>query len=254
MTTTAGSTGYGPAGPAALGSVAADSARDDRALSDAHRRATLHAALADPARVRISDLLAIGDHSPTELQRALGMPSNLLAHHLKTLAAAGIVHKQRSEADRRRAYWTLDADALAQLLPRAARATERIVFLCTRNSARSQLAAALWTQHSTIPATSAGTRPAPAIHPGTLAAAERHHIPLRPQQPQRLDLADGDTLIAVCDNAHEELDASVPRAHWSIPDPVRTGTDGDFDTAIAELATRIARIAPHYRPATRSTP
>ncbi|WP_149359698.1 arsenate reductase/protein-tyrosine-phosphatase family protein [Lolliginicoccus suaedae] len=222
--------------------------------TDVHRRAAIHAALADPARVRITDLLSTSDQSPTELQHALGMSSNLLAHHLKTLAAAALIHKHRSEADRRRAYWTLDTDALDHLLPRAARTTERIVFLCTHNSARSQLAAALWAQHSTIPATSAGTRPAPTIHPGTLAAAQRHHIPLRPQQPQRLDLADGDTLIAVCDNAHEELDPTVPRAHWSIPDPARTGTDTDFDTAITELATRITRTAPHYQATPRSTP
>ena len=50
---------------------------------DLARRAAVHAALADPARLLITDTLAEGDASPSELAAMLAMPSNLLAHHLR---------------------------------------------------------------------------------------------------------------------------------------------------------------------------
>ncbi|HSL38105.1 MAG TPA: metalloregulator ArsR/SmtB family transcription factor, partial [Arthrobacter sp.] len=75
-------------------------------------RAAKHAALADPARLRMVDLLTLGDFSPSELQAELGMPSNLLSHHLRTLEEAGLVVRHRSEADRRRSYIRLAAGAL----------------------------------------------------------------------------------------------------------------------------------------------
>ena len=51
-------------------------------------RAAVHAALADPARLRITDALGDGDASPKELGAMLAMPSNLLAHHLRVLEAS----------------------------------------------------------------------------------------------------------------------------------------------------------------------
>jgi hypothetical protein len=42
-------------------------------------RARLHAALGEPARLAIVDLLTLGDAAPSELGKALGLPSNLLA-------------------------------------------------------------------------------------------------------------------------------------------------------------------------------
>ena len=47
--------------------------------------------MGDPARLLIIDTLSMGDASPTELQTALGMPSNLLAHHLKVLEGEGMI-------------------------------------------------------------------------------------------------------------------------------------------------------------------
>jgi DNA-binding transcriptional ArsR family regulator len=60
------------------------------------RRVAVHAALADPARLRITDTLADGDASPSELAALLAMPSNLLAHHLRVLEDAGLVSRHRS--------------------------------------------------------------------------------------------------------------------------------------------------------------
>ena len=156
--------------------------------SDLARRAALHAALADPARLQITDLLAVGDAAPSELAAMVGMPSNLLAHHLHVLEQAGIITRRRSEGDRRRTYLQLVPGVLDSLRPPAARAALRVLFVCTANSARSHLAAALWRQASIVPAVSAGTHPAAAIDPGAIAAAGRHHLPLprlRPAANQR---------------------------------------------------------------------
>lgn len=209
------------------------------------RRAAKHAALSDPSRLHIVDLLSLGDLSPSELQARLAMPSNLLAHHLKTLEAAGLLARGRSEADRRRSYVRLTPGALDGLVPGAAGHAHRVVFVCTANSARSQLAAALWRRASAIPSTSAGTHPAGQVDPGAVAAARRHHLPLRATRPRRLaDIAaDDDFVITVCDHAHEEL-GDRGDLHWSVPDPVRAGTDDAFDATLTALTDRVHALAP----------
>jgi protein-tyrosine-phosphatase len=214
-------------------------------LSDLESRAARHAALGDPARLGIVDLLGLGDQSPTELQTALGMPSNLLAHHLRVLEGEGMIERHRSEGDGRRSYVRLLPHALVGLVGTARPIARRIVFVCTANSARSQLAAALWQRASAVPAASAGTHPAPRIHPAAVAAASRHGIQLGSQPPRTLAdvLGDDDFVITVCDNAREELDA-LPAMHWSIPDPVRVGTDAAFEAAFAELTRRVDDLAP----------
>lgn len=209
------------------------------------RRAARHAALADPSRLAIVDRLSLGDLSPTELQQALGLTSNLLAHHLRVLDAAGLIVRHRSEGDGRRSYVRLRPDALDGLVPGAKATARRVVFVCSANSARSQLAAALWRRASDIPTASAGTHPAARVARGALAAAERHGIPMSSATPRAVQdvLADGDFVITVCDNAHEEL-ASRPALHWSVPDPVRRGTDDAFDAAVVELTRRVGDLAP----------
>ena len=146
-------------------------------------RARRHAALADVARLAVVDALALGDRSPGELQVALDLPSNLMSHHLKVLDAAGIVTRRRSEGDRRRTYLTLADAAAVEHVPDSIGA-DRVVFVCTANSARSQLAAALWADLSDVPAVSAGTRPAERVAPGAVGAAERHDLRLLGDEPQ----------------------------------------------------------------------
>lgn len=232
-------------------------AMDVEGVSDLERRARLHAALADAGRLRIVDALSLGDASPSDLQAGLGMTSNLLAHHLRTLENAGLVTRHRSEADRRRAYLRLEPAALADLVPEAARpelTVPRVVFVCTANTARSQLAAALWARASTLPVASAGTHPADTVAPGAIAAARRHGLTLTQVRPRRLDdvLKRGDYVITVCDRAHEELDRDgrgnrtrpVGVLHWSVPDPVPDGTRRAFDAAYDDLARRVTHLAP----------
>ena len=212
---------------------------------DLERRAILHAALADPARLRITDTLLMGDASPSELAAMLAMPSNLLAHHLHVLEQAGIITRRRSEGDRRRTYLQLIPGTLDSLSPPAARAAPRVLFVCTANSARSHLAAALWRQASTVPAASAGTHPAETIDPGAIAAARRHSLPLPRLRPRHISDVrhNGDLIVTVCDLAHEEL-AEATAVHWSIPDPVPAGDPGSFDAALAQLADRVGRLVP----------
>lgn len=219
--------------------------------SDPSRRAAVFAALADPVRLAIVDHLLPADASPSELCAVLGVRSNLLAHHLNQLKKSGVVRQSRSEADGRRSYLSLNREALDALVPRTERLAHRVVFVCTQNSARSQLAAAIWNRRSELPATSSGTHPAARIHPGAVAAARRHKLHLRPHTPRYLGdiLAAGDLVIAVCDNAHEELPNELTRLHWSIADPARTARAEAFDTAVGELTERIQHLVPTLKSA-----
>ncbi|MGC0144143.1 helix-turn-helix domain-containing protein [Pseudactinotalea sp. Z1732] len=217
--------------------------------SSIERRARLHAALADPARLRILDVLALGDASPSELAETLGAPSNLVAHHLGVLEREGVLSRKKSEADRRRSYVQIVPGSLDELTPWDHRRVVRVVFVCTRNSARSHLAAALWRVASQVPVISAGTHPADRISRGAIEVARRHGLDLPLVRPRHLSdvLAEGDLLISVCDRAHEELALPID-IHWSVPDPVTRGDDGAFDEALDELTRRVQTLAPRLSP------
>ena len=80
-------------------------------------RAAVHAALADRHRLAIVDALALGDRTPGELGELIGVPSNLLAHHLRILEAAGVTERRASTGDARRRYVVLRPERLAALVP-----------------------------------------------------------------------------------------------------------------------------------------
>ncbi|MGV9310359.1 arsenate reductase/protein-tyrosine-phosphatase family protein [Nonomuraea sp. NPDC004354] len=219
-------------------------------------RARVHAALGDPGRLAIVDRLLLGDASPGDLGQQLGLPTNLLAHHVKLLQEAGVVERQRSEGDRRRTYLRLVPQSLSGLLPVRALPAPRVVFVCTHNSARSQLAAALWRRTSAVPTTSAGTHPAAHVHPRAVALADLHGLDLRQAATRHVEqtLRPDDLVVAVCDAAHEQLTqltqpTRIDRLHWSIPDPVRAGNDDDFERAYTDIADRVQRLARRTPPA-----
>lgn len=213
------------------------------------RRAAMHAALGDPIRLSIVNELKVSDRAPVELQALTGLESNLLAHHLDTLERAGLIVRSHSSGDGRRRYVRLVPGVLDTLAFPADRSPDEVLFICTKNSARSQLAAALWTEITGCGAQSAGTHPASRVHPGALAAAERSGLDLHDARPRYFsDVAEVPSLvITVCDRAHEEIGSLHGWWHWSVPDPLQLATKGAFDGTIAELRERIDAI---FRPET----
>lgn len=211
---------------------------------DLARRAARHGALSDPARLAIVEELWSSDRSPSELRHLLDIESNLLAHHLDTLERVGLIERSRSSGDGRRRYVHLKRAHLPELGPVSTKQPQGALFVCSHNSARSQLAAALWQSVTGDTAGSAGTQPADQVAPGAIAAAERAGIPMAPTTPRSLDSVANlpPLVVTVCDQAHEELDAPLDWLHWSLPDPVAAGTHDAFDATVAELRQRIGGL------------
>ena len=195
-------------------------------------RARAYAALGDPSRLAIVDLLARTDLSSGELGARLDLPTNLMAHHLQVLELAGLITRRRSEGDGRRSYVRLTPachDLIGQ--PPAPR-PHRLAFVCSQNSARSQLAEAYWRTVSDVPAVSGGTHPASGVNP--LA---------RPKLACEV-LAGDELVVAVCDRAYEELGTSP--LHWSVPDPAGAEDTDAFEHAYDDLTDRITRLAASF--------
>jgi len=217
-----------------------------RAAFRLDERVRRHSALADPVRLAVVDQLVASDRTPSELGDRLGVSSNLLAHHLGVLEAAGLIDRVASSGDRRRRYVRLRAGALDGLAPGHPTPHRTALFVCTRNSARSQLAAALWRDLTGCSARSAGTDPAPAVHPGAVAAARRAGLHLGAARPQVLATRPrAGIVVTVCDRAHEQLPPEIPHLHWSVPDPVAAGRAAAFDAVITDLTTRIRTLTGH---------
>ncbi len=214
-------------------------------------RAARHAALGDPVRLAIVDDLTVSDRAPVELCHRLGIESNLLAHHLDVLERVGLVERSRSSGDGRRRYVSLRVEALEGLAPTRPVELGEALFVCTANSARSQLAAAVWREATGRPAASAGTHPAAAVDPGAVEAARRHALALGRRRPRSLDQVGAlpPLVVTVCDRAHEELSPGSDWLHWSIPDPVPDGTDAAFDAVVGELRQRVAGLVAGARAA-----
>jgi protein-tyrosine-phosphatase/DNA-binding transcriptional ArsR family regulator len=213
-------------------------------IATVEMRAARHAALGDPARLAIVDELSVSDRAPVELRRRLDMESNLLAHHLDVLEDVGMIERSRSSGDGRRRYLHLRRAALDGLAPGRSVEPGAALFLCTANSARSQLAAALWHAATGAPASSAGTHPAERVHPGAVAAARRAGLDLGEATPRPLtDIAPLPPVkVTVCDRAHEELAPDDSWLHWSVPDPVPAGTRAAFDAVVTEIGERIRTV------------
>lgn len=207
-------------------------------------RARRFAALGDPIRLAIVDDLAASDRSPGELGRRHDLSSNLLAHHLAVLERAGLIERAVSSGDARRRYVRLDHEALRHLGVGVAAPAGAVLFVCTHNSARSQLAAALWSRTAGAAALSAGTHPAERVHNGAVAAAARAGLDLSGARPRHLDEVHVTPalVVTVCDRAHEELAPEPQWWHWSIPDPVDDPSTESFDHTVARLQARIETL------------
>ena len=207
-------------------------------------RAAVHAALGDPVRLAMVDELAVSDRSPVELRHLVDVESNLLAHHLDVLEGVELIERTRSSGDGRRRYVRLVRDHLHGLAPGRPVAIGPALFVCTANSARSQLAAALWRKLAEAPADSAGTHPAERVHRAAAAAAQRAGLDLADATPRELaaDATLPPLVVTVCDRAHEEVATDGSWLHWSIADPVAIGTADAFDATVDELRERISSL------------
>ncbi len=213
---------------------------------DLDERATTYAALGDRQRLAMVDALALGDRTFQELMELAGLPGNLAAHHLGVLEAAGLIERRVSDGDHRRRYISLRPERLEGLLPLPQVTARAILFVCTHNSARSQFAAALWRLRTGDDADSAGTEPAPRVHPAAIEAADEWGLDLRGAVPKGYDAPSRapDLVVSVCDRAREAAPASpAPALHWSVPDPVVAGDMPAFRASFAAIAARVDRLA-----------
>jgi protein-tyrosine-phosphatase len=211
-------------------------------------RAQRHHALADVHRLAIVDELELSDRTPSELLAVTGLPSNLLAFHLDVLEGAGLVSRHGSHGDRRRRYVTLDDEALSRVEP-AGGCVEvgeaPVLFVCTGNSARSQLAAALWRDRTGRVGLSAGAAPASEVHHLAIEVAARHGLDLSAARPRGYDQVDLSPalVVSVCDRAREGgVPFDAPTLHWSVPDPAGGDID-DFEAVVTTIRRRIDRLA-----------
>jgi protein-tyrosine-phosphatase/DNA-binding HxlR family transcriptional regulator len=215
-------------------------------------RAAVHAALGDPHRLAIVEELAVSDRAPSELGERLGLESNLLAHHFRVLEEVGLVERVVSDGDRRRRYLRLRSTEVIGRVAPASIAARNVVFVCTHNSARSQLAAALWNLTHPVAATSAGTHAGARVHPQAVLAGSAAGVDLAHAVPRALSElgVEPDLVITVCDRAHEELvGAGCQQLHWSMPDPARDGRRRMFDATVRRLLDRIGAVGPAVTPA-----
>ena len=212
-------------------------------------RARVHAVLADQHRLAVLHHVALGDRTPKQLAELLDIPMPLLSHHLNVLADARLVSRTTSEQDGRKRFVTLNSSAFGYLnrewlRERVAAPSGRVVFACTHNSARSVLAAALWSDRFHRPTAAGGTSPGSRIHPKTVRTAHTHRLQLLQETPVGLGdvLQDSDLLVTVCDAANEHVRTHPNRLHWSIPDPATVATSQSFERAFQEISQRITRL------------
>lgn len=223
-----------------------------------------------PLRWRLLSELAHSDRLVQELSERIGEPQNLVSYHLGKLRDGSLVCARRSSADRRDTYYMVDLARFGARLSAAGGALHpglrlsrpardkakpprlKVLFLCTGNSARSQMAEALVRTFSggAIEAYSAGSEPKP-MHPNAVRVMrDAFGLDLSTQKPKHLDmLADQkfDWVISLCDRVREvcpKFAGNAKTIHWSIPNPATGEADKVthplFQQTAAELSTRIA--------------
>jgi len=216
---------------------------------------------AHPLRWRLLRELTHSDRQVRELKALLGQPQSLVSYHLAQLRAGGLVTTRRSSADRRDAYYSIDLARCGELLTAAGAALHpglrlvpppagefpaatRVLFLCTGNSARSQMAEAFAERLAAgaVEAASAGSRPKP-LHPNAVRVMREHGVDIAGRASKHLDTFAGqrfDYVISLCDRVREvcpEFPGHPEVIHWSIPDPAASGsTDPETYPAFRAVA------------------
>ncbi len=126
----------------------------------------------------------------------------------------------------------------------------RVLFLCTQNSARSQIAEALLNarRDTRLVAGSAGTNPGPRVQPMAVQVLAARGIDWSRARPKSIDDVGSerwDFIITVCDNARESCPTFPGHpitAHWGVPDPAGvTGDEGTVRQAYEATAFLLGR-------------
>ncbi len=227
-----------------------------------------------PVRWHVLSELARSDRQVRELTALVGQRQSLTSYHLRQLREGGLVTMRRSSADRRDAYYSLDlaacrgrlTDAGAALHPglqlvpaelparpvgSRVRSPARVLFLCTGNSSRSQMAEALLEQlgGTAVDVVSAGSHPKP-VHPNAVRVMSERGIDIRDRRSKHVQEFAGrrfDHVISLCDRVREvcpDFPGAPAVAHWSIADPAADDTDDEqsypaFVRTADELSTRV---------------
>lgn len=209
-----------------------------------------------------------------ELVEAVSQPQNLVSYHLRKLRDLGLIDERRSIADSREVYYSLNLDRVRQLYLATAQAlhpavcherfptdhlkglekTIRVLFLCTHNSARSQIAEGVLRSLSNgmVEVFSAGTEPGQ-VHPMAIQAMAEMDIDISDQHSKSLDEFLGqrfDYIITVCDRARENcpvFPGDPVLVHWSFPDPLEVGGTEElryyaFRQTAVQMRTRIGYL------------
>ncbi|MBX3015701.1 MAG: ArsR family transcriptional regulator [Caldilineaceae bacterium] len=220
--------------------------------------------IAHEVRWQLLTVLAYSDYRVNELSQLLQKPLNLISYHLRLLRDEAIVRERRSAADARDVYYSLDLEHLHYLYTSAAESlhpalapaqpaatlraagdvgpSARVLFLCTHNSARSQIAEALLRHLSggRVASFSAGTE-VTTVHPNALAVLQKHEIETSGLYSKHLQQFLGqsfDYVVTVCDRANEScplFPGAPARIHWSFPDPSAVVDPNEQPRAFAEL-------------------
>lgn len=226
--------------------------------------------------IRWQMLVALGqsDMRVSELVDLTGEKMNLLSYHLKKLREANLVSMRRSEADGRDVYYSLNLEYLQtsfvqtvelltpSLLNDAVKGViedggnVRVLFVCTYNAARSQMAEGIMRQVATeldypIEVFSAGTQPTK-VHPDAVRALLEMDIDISQQQSasvveyqdQRFDY-----VITLCDIAREvcpDFNGGEIRLHWGFSDPSDKTDSEALAEAFREMATNLDKRIRHF--------
>jgi protein-tyrosine-phosphatase/DNA-binding transcriptional ArsR family regulator len=220
-----------------------------------------------PLRWRLLSELARSDRRVGELCELAGRRQSLVSYHLRQLRDGGLVSARRSLADGRDTYYVLELARCGELLVSAGAALHpglastggshrsvartRVLFLCTGNSARSQIAEALAERLSdgALRADSAGSHPKP-LHPNAVRVMRARGIDLAGRRSRHLSEFTAhrfDYVISLCDRVREvcpEFPGTPQAIHWSVRDPAREpGSDKQtlpaFERTAVELEMRI---------------
>lgn len=205
--------------------------------------------LAHEVRWQILTQLARSDYRGLELVQRLKLPQNLISYHLRQLALHHLVSEHRSAADGRDIYYSLNLDLLRERYVAAAtilhpalggfssssqqgkplplHAPVRVLFLCTENRARSQMAEGLLRHLAgeTVEVASAGSEPS-TVHPYAVQVLAQMGIDISQHRSKHLDAFRDqafDAVITVCDRMREgcpTFPGEHEPIHWSLSDPI----------------------------------